>query len=485
MKSNQDYQFPWEREERASAGASGRKGIPARWLFCLLCVAVALTVLATYVVTYTVERNYYTGVIQGQNEKISRLSAEAAKEPVVITDSEFGELDFLKMIVDRYAYYADERTDEEKMRDVLRAYIEATGDEYAEYLTEEEYRVSMEDRSGGFCGIGVSGGLASVTVDDTFYYVFQVRAVYPNSSAEGAGIVAGDLIYAVLTDGEYRTLEYFETLAGVQNAIRGEEGTTVEIRLFHPSGEEYDSVHYALIRKPVETVNVYYGLSEADPTVGIIRITQFLLNTPTQFKEAVLALRDAGAEHFVIDLRENPGGALPSIRSVLTYFLQEGDLILSAVDRDGNVADSILAKKMIYSGDGEGCSVAQEEIGMFADLDIAVLCDENTASAAEVFTATVEDYHLGTVFGKTTYGKGIMQQTLSLADLSGGTFDGYLKLTTFAYATKRGESYHGIGVVPDVEVSLNEDAAKIPVSLRNEADDDQLLAAIASFASES
>ena len=111
-----------------------------------------------------------------------------------------------------------------------------------------------------------------------------------------------------------------------------------------------------------------------------------------------------------------------------------------------------------HSGSYAACDVSADEIGKYKDLTFCVLTNGNTASAAELFTATMRDYALGTIVGQTTYGKGCMQ---SIFDLStAGPYyslygiEGGLKLTTKMYFPACGESYHGIGIAPHVEVEL-------------------------------
>ena len=106
---------------------------------------------------------------------------------------------------------------------------------------------------------------------------------------------------------------------------------------------------------------------------------------------------------------------------------------------------------------------------------MVVLCNESTASAAEVFVATMQDYGLAKVIGTQTYGKGIMQSTrrVALADAAG-----YIKFTAYAYQTKRGTSYHGVGITPDHVVELSAAAKELPLLLLEQEQDEQLKTAV-------
>ena len=127
--------------------------------------------------------------------------------------------------------------------------------------------------------------------------------------------------------------------------------------------------------------------------------------------------------------------------------MQENDKIIDAIDKNGNLKASYVVEPMSYSGEYAAYNVAKEEIGIYKDLDMVVLCNGNTASAAEVFTATLRDYGMATIVGERTFGKGIMQSEYNLAMF--GDYSGYLKLTTYAYVTKCGVSYHDIGIAPN------------------------------------
>ena len=300
---------------------------------------------------------------------------------------------------------------------------------------------------------------------------------------ENAGVLIDDCVYAVKVDGEYQTvstLGYSKALA----AFRGPKGTTAEFLVLRKNENGgYRTVAFSVARDAYEAETVTHRVSEKDPTVGIVYISGFELITPKQFKESVNALLALGVEHFVFDVRNNPGGDVQSVKAILTYFLKEGDLILSAIDKAGKVAVSFCAEPIdrtdeMYSA----CNVSKDEIGMYADLDMVVLCNANTASSAEIFTATMRDYGLAKIVGETTFGKGILQSILPLSDYS--DYEGYFKFTSYAYVTQCGIPYHGIGVSPTegLEVSLSEQAQKYPLDLLPEALDDQLLLAIAQFA---
>lgn len=486
MEPNRFNDFSWEPTQPPEQKKRERQ-ISVGTLVSVLCIVIVAAVMLTYTLTSAVMRNTYADELQRQDLTIEsyRQQLENLKQLLQSsdgeTDSEVGKLKLLSGLFEQAGYYADLVSEEDRLEAVLKAYMEATGDDYAEYYTEEEYAALVSDNTGHYEGIGVSVVQTELTVEGYRYKVFQVISIYQNAPAAESGLQVGDYVFGIRAEDSYLTIDGLGGYTAALNAMRGEAGTQVELAVFRQDGETYSTETFCITRAAFVTESVNYTVADRDPTIGIVRIREFDLTTPQQLKEAIRSLSENGAERFVFDLRNNPGGDLRSIQAVLTYFLEEGDLILSAIDRDGNKVVSYHAEALSLSGDYAACNVAADEIGMYRDLEMIVLCNGNTASAAEVFTATMRDYGRAVIVGETTYGKGIMQSIIPLSQYSYGVYDGYVKMTTYAYVTKCDVPYHGIGIVPDVEVSLSEEARTYNLYTLPQSLDDQLLAAIAQF----
>lgn len=453
-----------------------KKGISKGVFLSVIVIITVLSVLLTYTLTSAAKRSYYGEKLAKQQAEIDKLKNNGFSA----SDGDFEKLEILAALFEHFSYYAGSVSDEELMDAVLKAYAEATGDVYAEYYTEEEYAEISADNIGGYVGIGVSVVNTTLTVSGAEYPVFQVVAVYENGPADGSALRVGDYIYSIKINGAYQTvgeLGYTQAIS----MIKGEKGTNAEFAAFRRSGDSYESVEISIVRDEFESVSVSYFTKTDDPTVGVVRISNFDLTTPGQLKQAVKSMQEGGVEHFVFDVRNNPGGDLQSIKAVLTYFLQEGDLILSAIDRNGKTVTSYYAEPMTHTDEYAACNVAREEIGMFSELDMVVLCNENTASAAEVFTATLRDYGMASIVGETTFGKGIMQSFFPLSRL--GNYSGYVKMTTYAYVTKCGVTYHEIGIEPDdgKRVALSEEAKQYNFYVLPQEKDNQLGLAFEQF----
>ena len=458
---------------------------PVSLLLVLLCVAIAGTMLLTFNITSNWVREQDFTIIEKQQQVIDVLrdSLENKDEDGTGTEVEnaFGKLQVLAEILQRYSYYSNEFDQEQMLDEVMRAYTQATGDKYAAYYTEEEYAAVQDEDEGSGIGIGVNVVDAFVTVDGYKYLTFNIFKVFKHSSAASSGVLVGDNIYAIEVDGEFKTVEELGGYTTALDTVRGESGTIVKLRVFREDGNGgYTTVEFVIPRGTYTTEPIGYRVSESDATVGIVRIEEFNLQTPAQFKQAILALQEQGVEHFVFDVRKNPGGDLQSIKAVLSYLLNKGDLILTAIDNQGNYTSAVYAGAATYTGAYAPCSVLEEDVGMFSNLDMVILCDGKTASAAEVFTASLRDHKNVPIIGETTFGKGILQRYYSLAMLTGGVYDGYVKMTTHAYITECGVTYHGTGIAPTTgyEVALSEEAKEYNFYLLPENLDNQLQKAI-------
>ncbi|MBQ9807050.1 MAG: hypothetical protein IJW49_11185 [Clostridia bacterium] len=497
MENTPNNGFPWEPypSDEVKKRQKPEKRCSVTLLVSLLCIVIAITMLLTYTLTSEYVRSRYIDQIEAQQSNVDALERDKARLNATIAQlqdsiamleqtiadgegSEYDKLEFLSLLFEYYSYYADSINEEEILDTVLKAYAQATGDRYAEYYTQEEYESLLQDNAGSSVGIGVSVVQTDLAVSGVTYQVYQVISIYKNAPAEKSELRLGDYIYAVKIDGEYQSITEIGYTAAL-NAIRGEAGSQAELLTFRADGAEYLSMEIAITRAEFVKQSVSYKISQADPTVGIVHLMEFDMTTPTQFKQAVSALQAAGVQKFVFDVRNNPGGDLQSIKAVLSFFLEDGDLILSAIDKNGVAAQSYYAETQTFAGMYASCSVSEAELGMYRDLDMVVLCNENTASAAEVFTSSLRDLKNTPVIGVKTFGKGIMQSYLNLAYYSYGAYDGWVKMTTYAYVTASGVPYHDIGLVPDVEVALSEEAKTYNIYVLPEELDDQLLSAIA------
>lgn len=365
---------------------------------------------------------------------------------------------------------------------ILRGYVAATGDLYAEYFNAEEFQAQIDSNNGNMCGIGVQVTDGTVEVDGGKYRVINITNVYPDTPAEEAGLLPGDCIMYV-GKGDDAILVHRIGYTNALARLAGEEGTECSFIIIRrpmdaPESSDYEMLEITAIRRPFTTRSVTFRQYKLDHTVGIIRITSFDNTTRDQFIEAVETLKTQGCTSFVLDLRGNPGGLVTSVSDVLVLFLRENDTIITTKDASGRETTTAVTCSpagQVLCGTGE---LTREDIGRYRDLNFSVMVNSYSASAAELFTSNIRDYDLGTVVGTTTYGKGCGQTTYSLARYG---YDGALKLTTFYYYPPCGEGYDGIGITPHVVVELSEEALRYNINVLPDDLDNQLAAAVAAL----
>lgn len=372
----------------------------------------------------------------------------------------YGKLSLVDQIFKQYSLY--DTNGDLLLDEMLKAYAAATGDQYAAYYTSEEYAELIAENTAQMVGIGIT------VIEDPAAGGARIIAVSPSSPAEMAGVLAGDILVSA-GEGESAVSYTADGYDLLLSTLRGEAGSLAVFSIRR--GEEV--LHFSVTRAKIESVSVSGRIYSGDATVGVVRIHQFDISTPSQFEAVMDDLIAGGCTAFVFDVRNNPGGDSKSICGVLSYFLEEGDLIFTTTTKNGTVTENRVSA-VTYTGDYEPCSVAREDIGKYREYSLAVLVNGNTASAAELFTAALRDYQLATVVGETTFGKGIIQSIYSLAPYG---YAGGVKLTVGYYSPPCGVNYNGVGISPDITAELTGEAAGKNPSLLTDEEDTQLATA--------
>ena len=344
-------------------------------------------------------------------------SAQTSEAETALTDETINKIKTIEDSIDTYYYKTDIDRDKEAIS-IYKGIVSSLEDPYSEYYTNEEYKDLMSDTQGIYFGIG-----AYVSMDKTLNLP-RITGTIEGSPASTAGFVANDIIYEV--DGN---AVQGLTLTEVVNMIRGEIGTSVLIKVYRETENDY--VEITVTRDKVEAQTVNTTMMENN--IGYLGITEFDSVTPQQFNEGMQELRDQGMKALILDLRSNPGGSLSAVCEIARQILPAGDIVYT-VDRDGNRED--------YTCDG-----ANE-----LDIPLVVLVNGYSASASEILSGSIKDYGKGTIVGETTYGKGVVQRIFPFED---GTA---VKLTISNYFTPNGNNINGIGIEPDVEIALDTEA---------------------------
>lgn len=336
-------------------------------------------------------------------------SAETALERQIDEKS-----DLIKAYIDRY--YLDNIDGETMSNSIYKGIVNGLGDDYAAYYTKDEYKTITEKSSGTYCGIG-----AYVSVDTSTGAIYIVKPL-EDSPAQEAGIKAGDIIYAV--DGENVT---GQDLTSVLSKVKGEAGTTVNLKIVREGESDYLDIKVE--RRVIEEDTVVSKM--LSDKIGYIKVTAFEDVTSKQFEDAVDLLEKKGMKSLIIDLRDNGGGLLSAAVEMLDRLLPKG-LVVYTKDKNG-VAEEYYA-----------------EDNKMLEVPMAILVNENSASASEVFSGALQDEEAAKLVGTKTFGKGIVQTIFGLED---GTA---LKMTTSKYYTPKGRNIHNTGLEPDIKVELDE-----------------------------
>ncbi len=321
-------------------------------------------------------------------------------------------LTYLENLIDEY-YLGDK--DEEKLQEGLyTGLLYGLDDPYSRYYTAEEYEAENSSSQGTYVGIGIlmeknkEGGV-------------KIVECYEGGPGEEAGLKAGDIISAI--DGEDIT---DDEVSDVADLVRNSDKDSVVLTVHRENVD--DAMEITVPITDVELPSVFHEM--LDSKIGYIRITEFKGVTSEQYQEAFDDLNSQGMEKLIVDLRDNPGGLLDSVCDILRQILPEG-LIVYTEDKDGNREE-------------EKCDGKNE-----LQIPLAVLVNESSASASEIFAGAVQDYGIGIIVGTTTYGKGVVQSIRQLSDGSA------IKLTIANYYTPKGNNINKIGIKPDIEVSLD------------------------------
>ena len=276
-------------------------------------------------------------------------------------------------------------------------------DPHSEYIPARDMQAMNESLEGEFDGIGVMFNAATDTV--------IVLSVIPNGPSAKAGIVAGD-----------RIIEVNDTLvAGVkmpQNDIvkrlRGKRGTEVKLSLKRQGVDELVDINVVRDAIPIKSIESAFMISS---NIGFVRLSQFARTSYIELMQALATLRSQGMTKLIFDLRGNSGGFLDQAIMIANEFLPQGNLIVYTEDRNGH--------QMKEYSDGEGSST---------DLELVILIDEGSASSSEILAGAVQDNDRGTIVGRRSFGKGLVQQQVPYADGSA------LRLTIARYYTPTGRS---------------------------------------------
>lgn len=386
-----------------------------------------LIILVSFITFLCTSIGMYQYFIQKETSSQSIFKSTFASSDIDKTLSKY------KSIIDKY--YLGE-IDENKLKEgAIKGYIEGLDDPYTEYISKEDMQDYLDDTMGNFVGIGI------YMVKNTEANKIQVLAPIKNSPAEKAGILPGDLIIAV-DDVQYTA----DDMSVASNKIKGEEGSKVKVEILR--GTETET--FELKRENIK-VNPVEGKVLSNQ-IGYIEFSSFDEGTAEDFKAEFEKLQKQGIQSLIIDLRNNGGGIVDEALKIADFITEKGSNLLYEVDKNNKE------------------EVKKSEKDPIIHLPIVILTNQNTASSSEILAGALKDLGKAKICGTKTYGKGVIQQVLTLPDGSG------LKITSEKYLTPNKTEINKIGIEPDEKVELPSTVKN--VLLVEEKDDIQLQKAI-------
>ena len=367
---------------------------------------IVLTAFITFIITSIGMYKYIEG-----DGKLAALASDTSNDITV-------SLEKYKEIIDKY-YLGD--VDEDKLKEgAIKGYIEGLNDPYTEYISKEDMKDYMQETLGNYVGIGIY-----MTADQKLDKV-KVLSPIKESPAEKAGIEPGDIIVSV-NGKTYKASE----MSAMSNDIKGEEGTEVEITILRGT----ETKEFKVKREKIK-VNPVEG-KVLDNNIGYIKFTSFDETTADDFKNKYEELKKSNIKSLIIDLRNNGGGLVDQALKIADYITEKDSVLLYEVDKNGKE------------------EVKKSENDPIISEAIIILTNENTASASEILAGALKDLGKATIVGTKTYGKGVIQQILTVKDGSG------IKLTVEEYQTPNRNKINKIGIEPNETVELPSDVESV------------------------
>ena len=345
----------------------------------------------------------------GTNAKISAYSNISG-----INSKFIQKISILKNIID--TNYISDVNEEKLVNGAIKGYVDGLGDEYTQYFTKEEMEEFLTETEGSYVGIGI------YMVQDIEEKAIVILSPIKGSPAEKAGLLPGDIIKKV--DGVEYTVDDFEKIASY---IKGKEGTKVKLEI------ERDGkiLTFEVERKKVELYPIESKVLQNN--IGYINITSFDSGCAKEFKQTYDNLTKKKITSLIIDLRNNGGGLVEEALKIADYMLEKDKIMLITKDKNQNE------------------EIEKSTNNLLVKVPIVVLVNENTASASEILAAALKENEKATLVGQKTFGKGVIQELITLSDGSG------IKVTTEEYYTPNRNKINEIGIKPNKEIALPEE----------------------------
>lgn len=386
-------------------------------IIMLIVLVAVITFISTSVFLYKyVDQNVKYVPVSYNDNGISSSLASIRK----IIDQKFlGEIDESKIL-----------------SETIKGYVNGLDDPYTEYMTKQEMQDFNSNVMGNYTGIGI------YLTKDTERNVVVVISPIKDTPAYKAGILPGDIITKI--DDESYT---GEQLTEASNKIKGLAGTTVKLQILRDN-----EIKEIEVKREHIKINHVESKVIKNTNIGYIEFNSFDEGCAEEFKAKLVELKQNNIKSLIIDIRNNGGGLVDEALEIADFIIDKDSTLLITIDKN----------------EKEETTKAKNE--PIINMPIVVLTNGSTASASEILAGALKDNDKATIVGEKTYGKGVIQELLTLSDGSG------LKITTNEYYTPNRSKINKVGITPDVLVELDKSVAgQLEIE---EAKDNQLQKAI-------
>lgn len=365
---------------------------------------------------------FFAGMYFGYKHRpyVDQVVGVSNKTSISVADEDFSPFWKVWHIIDEKYPGADAVTQAKRIQGAISGLVSSLDDPYSVFFPPEESKDFEATINGSFEGVGMEIGIKNKTL--------TVIAPLKNTPAERAGMKAGDLILKI---GDTVTSDM--TVEKAVRLIRGPQGTDIKLTIFR---EGEDKPRDISITRDVIEIPTIDGSLRSDG-IYVIRLYNFSANSAPLMEEQLRSFVASGSNKLVIDVRNNPGGYLDSAVQIASFFLPEGEVI---VTED-------------FGKNGEPRAYRSRGYNLLSNsnIKVAVLVDKGSASASEILAGALNEHGIAPLIGETTYGKGSVQEVLNV------TKDTTLKLTVAKWLTPNGVSISEHGLTPTISVEVPED----------------------------
>lgn len=372
-------------------------------------------ILLVFLAIFLLAGSFSGGVLIGwliPDQKDGSLSVQTTPEPDELETLFAPFWDTWQYVHEQYLVQPVDDT--KLMQGAIRGMLDSLGDKHTSYMDPDQYKQASEPLDGTYEGIGayvdVSGKLLTI------------MSAMPGTPAERAGLKSGDEVIKIngldVTDQDPLI---------VLKSVKGPAGTDVTVTIQRPETEEVFDV--TIMREKIELKSVVGEMKEGG--IAYIQLTTFGENTANELKEVLTTFLAQEPKGLILDLRYNSGGYVTTTIEVISQFISEGVVMIEQV------------------GDGEETTYSAKPGGLATEIPMVVLVNEGSASASEITAGAIQDYERGILVGVPTYGKGLVQNWITLEDDQGA-----VRITIARWLTPKRQDINEHGLTPDVIVEI-------------------------------